>query len=206
MSFEQVLGYLNYAATQGAIFIYLLVFISCIIENIFPPYPGDLIVLSGAFLAGRGSVGYIPLLAVSVAGGMIGALLLYYFGKYKGRSFFEKYDKYYLKMENLHRIENWFKRWGALLLLFSRFVAGARSAIAVTAGIADVPVKRMAGLTLISFILWNGLLIGGMHLVKSNWVKLVDIIKSYNTALVIASALLLLLWLVIIYRRSLVKK
>ena len=206
MNFEQILYYLNQAAIHGALFIYLAVLLGCLIENIFPPFPGDAIILGGAFLAGRGSVGYLPVFAVAVIGGMTGALLLYYFGRLKGRAIFEKYDKFYLRLENLQKMENWFRRWGALVLIFSRIIPGARSAIALTAGIADVPLKRMVGLTLISFCLWNGFLIGGMYLVKSNWGKLVSLIKSYNMILAIASAILILAWLVIIYRRSLIKK
>jgi membrane protein DedA with SNARE-associated domain len=202
MTFESALFYLT---SQGAIYIYLIILLSAIIENLFPPYPGDAVVLAGAFLAGRGDIGYMPLFIAAVAGGMIGAMLLYYFGRKKGRSLFEKYDKYYLRLENLNRIENWFRRWGIWVLLFSRFVAGARSVIALAAGVGNVPVKRMSIFTLISFCLWNGILIIGMYLLKSNWPKLTHMIKSYNMALVIASAILLLIWLAIVYKRSIGK-
>jgi membrane-associated protein len=202
MTFESVLFYLT---SQGAIYIYLIIFISVIIENLFPPYPGDAVVLAGAFLAGRGDIGYVPLFAVAVAGGMIGAMMLYFFGRKKGRSLFEKYDKYYLRLENLNKIENWFRRFGVWVLLFSRFLAGARSVIALAAGVGNVPIRRMSVLTLISFCLWNGILIGGMYLLKSNWPKLTHLIKSYNMALVITSAVLLLIWLAIVYKRSISK-
>jgi membrane protein DedA with SNARE-associated domain len=202
MTFESVLFYLT---SQAAIYIYLIILISAIIENLFPPYPGDAVVLAGAFLAGRGDIGYLPLFIIAVSGGMIGAMILYYIGRKKGRSLFEKYDKYYLRLDNLSKIENWFRRWGIWVLLFSRFVAGARSVIALAAGVGNVPVKRMGIFTLISFCLWNGFLIGGMYLLKSNWPKLTHMIKSYNMALVIASAILLLIWLAVVYKRSIGK-
>lgn len=202
MNFESILFYLT---SQGAIFIYAVVFASAIIENLFPPFPGDAVTLAGALLAGRGEVHYLAVYSLAISGGLVGAMLLYYLGRWKGRSVFAKYDKYYLKLENLERIERWFKRWGVLVLLFSRFVAGARSVIAIAAGIGNVPIRQMTIFTFISFCLWNGVLIGGLYLLKSNWVKLVHIIKSYNMALVIASAILLLVWLAIIYRRSIAK-
>jgi membrane protein DedA with SNARE-associated domain len=202
MNFESILFYLT---SQGAIFILAIVFVSSIIENLFPPFPGDFIILAGAYLAGRGEVHYLAVYAFAVAGGLAGAMILYYLGRWKGRSLFIRYDKYYLKVENLTKIERWFKRWGVLVLIFSRFIAGARSVIAIAAGIGEVPVRQMTIFTFISFCLWNGLLIGGMYLLKSNWVKLVHIIKSYNMILVIASAILLLGWLVIVYRRSITR-
>jgi membrane protein DedA with SNARE-associated domain len=202
MTFESVLFYLT---SQAAIYIYLIILISAVIENLFPPYPGDAVVLAGAFLAGRGDIGYIPLFIIAVAGGMFGAMILYYLGRWKGRLLFEKYDKYYLRLDNLSKIENWFRRWGIWVLLFSRFVAGARSVIALAAGVGNVPIRRMSICTLISFCLWNSVLIGGMYLLKSNWPKLTHMIKSYNMALVIASAILLLIWLAIVYKRSIGK-
>lgn len=203
MGFEEILFYLT---SQQAVTIYILVFVSALIENIFPPFPGDIITLVGAFLAGYGSLGYIPLFLFVVGGGMTGAMLLYYLGRTKGRLFFIKYNRSYLRMENLHRIESWFKRWGILVLVVSRFIAGFRSVVAISAGIGSVPVPRMTFFTLLSFCLWNTLLIGGMFLLRSNWRKLVEVIKSYNTALIIISALVVTTWLVIIYRRSTVKK
>jgi membrane-associated protein len=194
-----------FLTSQAAIYVYAVILISAIIENLFPPFPGDVVVLAGAFLAGRGDIGYIPLFLMSITGGMLGAMILYYLGRRRGRMLFEKYDKYYLRMENLRKIENWFRRWGVWLLLFSRFVAGARSVIALTAGVGNVPVKRMTVFTLISFCLWNFVLIGGMFLLKSNWAKLTHLIKSYNLVLVIASAVVLLIWLAIVYKRSIGK-
>ncbi|NLI16221.1 MAG: DedA family protein [candidate division Zixibacteria bacterium] len=202
MTFDSVVFFLT---SQAAIYVYAVILISAIIENLFPPFPGDVVVLAGAFLAGRGDIGYIPLFLMSITGGMLGAMILYYLGRRRGRMLFEKYDKYYLRMENLRKIENWFRRWGVWLLLFSRFVAGARSVIALTAGVGNVPVKRMTVFTLISFCLWNFVLIGGMFLLKSNWAKLTHLIKSYNLVLVIASAVVLLIWLAIVYKRSIGK-
>ena len=203
MNFEQILFYLT---SQGAFYVYTIAFISAFIENIFPPFPGDAVTLAAAYLAGRGEVGYIPVFAAVVAGGLLGAMTLYYLGRIKGRTLFVKYDKYYLRLENLNKIEKWFQRYNLLILLFSRFVAGARSVIAVAAGVGNVPVRRMVCLTLISFCLWNGLLIGGLYALKSNWGKLIDIVKSYNMVIIVASAAMLLIWLVIIYSRSTLKK
>ncbi len=186
--------------------IYIIVLLGAFIENIFPPFPSDTITLASAFLAGQGELGYIPLFMAATAGGLAGAMTLYFLGRFKGRSFFIKYNRLYLKLENLHKIERWFKRWGAFALIISRFMAGVRSVIAIAAGIAKVPSPRMAILTLISFCLWYAVLIGGMYLLKSNWRKLVEVVKSYNILLVVLSALIITIWLMVIYKRSRIKQ
>jgi membrane protein DedA with SNARE-associated domain len=203
MTFDQIIVFLT---TKHALVIYAIIAASAFIENIFPPYPSDTIILAGAFMAGQGHLSYIPLFISATAGGLAGALLLYSLGYAKGRSYFVKYNKAYLKLENMAKIERWFSRWGDLVLVVSRFVAGVRSIIAVAAGIGKVPPARMTVFSLISFALWYLFLIGGMYLLKSNWHKLVHIIKTYTIFLIIISAVVMTIWLVIIYIRSRKKK
>ena len=199
MNFEDILLYLT---TKQAITIYGVAAFSAFVENIFPPYPSDTIILAAAFLAGQGNLSYLPLFLTATIGGLSGAMLLYYLGKLKGRSYFTRHNKLYLKVENLQKIERWFHKWGSLVLVVSRFMAGVRSVIAIAAGIGGVKPVKMTILTLISFSLWYGFLLGGMYLVKSNWHQLVEFIKSFNYVLVIVSAVLLTIWLVIVFLRS----
>ncbi|MCP4581460.1 MAG: DedA family protein [candidate division Zixibacteria bacterium] len=203
MNFEEIIIYLT---TKQAVMVYAIIAISAFIENIFPPYPSDTIILAGAFLAGTGDLNYVMLFTFATIGGLAGAMVLYFFGYSKGRSFFERYDKSYFKLDNMEMIENWFVKWGSPVLIFSRFAAGVRSVIAIAAGIGKVPAGRMTFFSLISFCLWYGVLIGAMYMVKSNWQKLVEIIKSYNIILVVISAVVLTVWLMIVYSRNRTKK
>lgn len=198
MEYEQIIAHLS---LQGAFYIYLVVFLGSMIENFFPPLPGDLIILAGAFLAGRGEVAYLPVFIVSVSGGFVGAIVVYYFGKSKGRAFVVSRNKGLLSQRNLQKTEDLFARWGSLILLLSRFIAGVRPLIALTAGIGGVAPLRMAGFTLASFCIWNLLLVGGMYIAKSNWAKLIEIIKTYNIIFIIFSLCILFFWLVI-YRKG----
>jgi membrane protein DedA with SNARE-associated domain len=199
MSFEEVVVYLT---TKQAILVYAIIIGSAFIENIFPPYPGDLFVLAGAYLAGQGDLNYIMVYLLALIGGLVGAMLLYSLGFYKGRKFFFKYNKSYFKLENMDKIARWFDKWGYSVLLASRFIPGVRSVIAITAGVGKVPVFRMTILTLISFMLWFLALVGGMYLVKSNWQKLVEIIEQFNILIIAVSGIVILVWLIIIYRRN----
>ena len=199
MNFEEIIIYLT---TKQAITIYAIIALSAFIENIFPPYPSDTIILAGAYLAGQGNLSYAPLFISATIGGLAGAMVLYYLGFIKGRSYFVKYDKAYFKLDNMDKIERWFQRWGDYILLGSRFIAGVRSIIAIAAGIGKVPAAKMTVYSLISFGLWYMVLIGGMYLLKSNWQKLVEIMKTYTIFFIIISAVILTIWLVVIYIRS----
>ena len=70
-------------------------------------------------------------------------------------------------------------------LIVSRFLAGVRSVVAIAAGIGDVKPSRMVGLSLISFLLWNGMLLGLMIASKSNWEMIMEIVRRYTYLLFI---------------------
>jgi membrane protein DedA with SNARE-associated domain len=193
MSFDQVL---NFVHSQDAVIIYAILVVSAFVENIFPPYPGDAVTLAGAYIAGEGQIEYIGVLVSVVIGGTSGALFLYYLGKTGGRRFFSSGKGRFLVRGNLVKARKLFSSYGNFLILISRFLAGIRSAIAVTAGLVDYEEKRMVFLTLVSCVLWNGLLLGLMIYSKSNWRMIVDVVKQYNLILIIIGAAGLIIWII----------
>lgn len=182
MSFEQILEFIRF---QNEFIIYGILLISAFIENLFPPFPGDMVTLAGMFVAGEGNIGYVGVLVSTTSGGLLGMLVLYYFGRSKGRRFFEKRNSKYFGKTALERVETLFRRYGNSILIISRFLAGVRSAVAIAAGIGDVRLSRMVGLSLISFLLWNGILLGLMIASKSNWEMIMDIVRKYTYLLLI---------------------
>ena len=180
MSFDQILEIIR---SQNEFIIYGLLILSAFVENVFPPFPGDSTILAGAFIAGEGNISYIGVLLSVVIGGVAGGMILYYIGKFKGREYFLR-DKYrYLSKSSLLKVESLFKKYGTTILAFSRFFAGIRSAISISAGIGNVGLRRMFVLTIISNLLWSGLLVGLMVYSKSNWSAILSIVKKYHIVL-----------------------
>jgi membrane protein DedA with SNARE-associated domain len=192
MSFDQILEFIN---SQNAFLIYAILLVSAFIENVFPPFPGDAVMLAGAYIAGEGGIDYIGVLISTVAGGTLGAMTLYAIGRKGGRKFFISGKGQYLIKGNIGRAENLYARYGNFLILISRFLAGIRSAIAVAAGVVNFNVYRMTILTFLSFVLWNTMLLGLMVYSKSNWRMIVEIIKSYNIVLLTIGTIILIAWI-----------
>jgi membrane protein DedA with SNARE-associated domain len=65
MSFDQILEIIR---SQNEFIIYGILVVSTFVENIFPPYPGDAVILAGAFIAGEGNIGYFGVLISVVTG------------------------------------------------------------------------------------------------------------------------------------------
>src|SRR5438094_3744492 len=56
------------------------------IEYLFPPFPGDLIVVFGAFLVTRRSWPALPVMLAVLVGSMVGFMIDYYAGRWLARS------------------------------------------------------------------------------------------------------------------------
>lgn len=191
MSFDQILEIIH---SQHEFIIYGILLVSTFMENIFPPFPGDSIILAGAFIAGEGNIGYFGVLISVVTGGVAGGMILYYIGRFKGRSYFIRRNSKYFGKSSLVRVENLFNKYGNFVLIFSRFFAGVRSAISIAAGLGDVRLSRMFILTVISNLLWCSMLVGMMYYTKSNWRMILDLVKDYHMVLFTVALAIFVLW------------
>lgn len=167
-------------SAYGGFWIYSIVFVSCIIENIFPPYPGDTVLFAGTVLSAAGRVEWYLVLIAGLAGNVAGAMLVYWFGAAKGRKYFLRHHGKWISEQSLHRIEGWFSQHGARIILISRFLTGIRSGVSLTAGIGEVPVGKMAIYTTISTLMWNGLIVALALAFERNWEAIYDFATLYN--------------------------
>jgi len=154
----QVNEYLDLLFTYGAFWVYLVLFLACFIENIFPPFPGDTFILAAAVLAALGRLELPIAFALVNIGGLSSVMLLYLVGRRYGRGFFREKNYRYFSTADIDAIDVKFERWGGLILLLSRFVVGFRSALALVAGIGRYPAGRMIVYSAISYVVFTGVL------------------------------------------------
>lgn len=173
---------------------YLILFVSCLVENLFPPYPGDTAILLAGYLAGSGQILIGGGLLCSVAGSLTGGLILFALGSNQGRVLFHKRRFRFLSPDRLDQVEVWFRQHGRKVILVSRFLPGVRSLVAVTAGIGGVPIAVFALFTLISTLVWNGLLLYAGLKLGQNWSAVVRWFRIYNWVVILAVVLAALLW------------
>ena len=85
MSVEAIIDWLS-GLPIGTL--YLAIGVISAIENIFPPFPADVVVAFGSFLAARGKASPYSTFLVSWLGNLSGASLMYYVGRRYGSSAF----------------------------------------------------------------------------------------------------------------------
>ncbi len=187
----------NLIAVYGAFWFYLFLFFSNVMENVFPPYPGDTVILIGGYLASAGKLSFLGIFFTSLLGCLVGAMILYFLGQKKGRGVF-KQGKIF-NLSNLAKIEGWFKRYGEEVILGSRFLTGIRSGVALCAGLGNVKLKKMIFYSSFSIALWNGLLIFLAASLHKNWQVLYKFFVVYNRVVlilvIIVSAAVIFVWI-----------
>lgn len=159
----------------GPFWVYGVIFLACFIENILPPFPGDSFIVAAGGLVAVDRIDFAATSFVVISGGISSVMLLYLLGRNFGRDFFMRKNFKYFSADDIANVERQFNKWGVVILIFSRFIVGFRSALALVAGISRFQIEKMFIFSLISYVLFTGLLMYG----AIKFVENLDIIRHY---------------------------
>lgn len=174
-----------------------ILFFATFVEYVFPPFPGDLLVLLGAWYAVQGALSW-PMTFVSVtAGALAGAWLDYRIGAAVGRRIERRVAERRESQLALRvaRFEASYRRFGAWLLVANRFLPGVRAVVFLAAGASRLPLGKVLACGALSAALWNALLLTLGGLLAHNLDELQLLFRQYTraagVAVVVGLALLL---------------
>ena len=170
-----------------------VLFAAALVEYVFPPFPGDLIALTGAFWAVHGVLP-LPLVFLAVtAGSVAGAALDYYLGAKLEKAAEQRpggfLSRRVLPPARVRKIHDAYQRHGDLLILVNRFLPGIRGLFFLAAGSAGMPFRRILFFGTISAGAWNALLLAAGWAVGDNLSRLLDLFRTYSVAAWIALGL-----------------
>lgn len=169
-------------------------------ENLFPPIPSEAVLPLAGFLVAQGTLTLPVALALSTAGSVLGALILYAIGRWGGRPVLYRWQRVLrLDEQKLDRADAWFDRRGPQLVFWCRMIPIARSVISVPAGASEMPVARFCALTTAGSLIWNAVLIGAGLALGRNWEIVSRTVGTYSKvvligAVVIVGATALIAW------------
>jgi membrane-associated protein len=142
-----------------------------------PFLPGDSLLFAVGALAAIDTSGTLnaPLLFVLLAAAaVLGNTLNYSIGRAIGPPAFSGRYRL-LKVDYLHRTEDFFKRHGGMAVALSRFMPIIRTFAPFVAGVGRMPYGRfvgynlMGGIAWVALFLWGGYLFGNIPVVKQNF-------------------------------------
>jgi membrane protein DedA with SNARE-associated domain len=172
--------FLDQVFARGPLLVYIVLFVACFIENVFPPFPGDTFIAAAGALVAADRLHVVLTLAVMISGGLASVMLLYFLGRNYGRDYFIKKNFRYFSALDVVRMETRLQKWGALVILVSRFVVGLRSAVAVAAGMARYDTAKMVVFSALSYLVFTGLIMYLAASVVRNFAEIEEIFATYT--------------------------
>jgi len=192
--------FLDFLHSLPDLLIYLILGLSAFVENLFPPIPGDTITAFGAFLVGTKRLDFLGVYVATTFGSLCGFMSLFWLGGLLGRGFFLERDFWVFKARDILRAEEWFRRYGYLLILLNRFLPGIRSVISIAGGISKLRFSTSMGLALLSAGAWNLIWISLGYALGRNWEtvreRMDHILSRYNQAVFVLLGLVVLFFVI----------
>jgi membrane protein DedA with SNARE-associated domain len=178
---DEVVQALTRVVAETGPFAPAVLFFATSIEYVFPPFPGDVLLVLAAWYASHGAISWPATFLWVTAGALTGAWINYRIGAWiaprvnrraaeGGHPFSEK----------LARFEVSYRRWGGWLLVFNRFLPGIRAFLFVAAGASGIPLRRVLLLGGISACVWNALVLSAGAFLARNVDELVHLFKTYT--------------------------
>jgi membrane-associated protein len=141
--------------TVGLIGLLAIIFAECgLLVGFF--LPGDTLLFAAGLLVKTGRLDQ-PLwlvIALTCIAAIAGNLCGYAIGHKAGPAVFNKPDSRLFRREYVERAERFFEKYGALSLVFARFVPVVRTFITVMAGAARMNFRRFTAYSVVGGVLW----------------------------------------------------
>jgi membrane protein DedA with SNARE-associated domain len=191
----ETIGKLGYAGIVALMFL----------ESSFFPFPSEVVLPPAGYLAWKGEMSFIAVIACGVAGSILGALFNYWFALRFGRPFLIRYGRYFFVSESsIEKADAFFERHGHISTLAGRLLPVIRQYISLPAGIARMKLDVFVLYTSIGAGLWTVILTLAGYLLGEHQ----NLLERYLHVLTLASvlcAILMAAGYLFLYRRSLRK-
>lgn len=178
------------------IYAYVFLFLAAYVENIFPPAPADMVVVFGAYFVGKGVLGFAGVLISTTLGSFMGFMTLYALAYWFELKILEKKAFRWVNQDSVHKVQNWFQRFGYWIVLSNRFLSGFRSVISLVAGLTKLDWKKVSLFSFISALIWNSILVYIGYILGENWEKVGNYLKTYSVFIIFtAVVVIVIIWI-----------
>ena len=186
-------SFVHYLLTLDPFLIYVAVFAVAFIENVFPPFPSDVVVVFAGSLIGIGRVQYVETLLLATAGSTIGFVVTYKIGDWFGVHILEQGKIKFIPVDAVMKVEAWFKQYGYWIIIANRFLAGTRAVVSFFAGMSELNLLKTTVLSFISALAWNAILVTAGWYLGRHWRDIGFYLKAYSevvTAVLVVAAII----------------
>lgn len=169
------------------------------LESSFFPFPSEVVMPPAGYLAWKGEMSLVPVLASGIGGSVLGALFNYWIAVKLGRPLLLKYGKYFfVSQESIDKADAFFAKHGHVSTLVGRLLPVIRQYISLPAGIARMPLGLFTAFTALGAGVWVvvltflGYLLGEHQDLLAKYLHLITLGCAALALLIIGGYLLLL--------------
>jgi membrane protein DedA with SNARE-associated domain len=137
----------GYAGLFGLIFV----------ENFGFPVPGETVFIAAILAAAHGQMRIVPVIVCAWVASVLGGFAGFAIGRFGGHKLLQKYGGYIgVNAERLHKIETFYKKYGAAFVVLGRFFEGVRQIYAILAGCMAASWRKFIIFNVVGATLWVG--------------------------------------------------
>ncbi len=141
----QTIGHMGYPGIVGLMFL----------ESSFFPFPSEVVVPPAGFLAAKGQMSLVLVIASGILGSLFGALFNYWLSLHYGRPFFLRWGRYFFVNEkSLDRADRFFADHGHISTFVGRLLPVIRQYISLPAGLARMNIPLFILYTSLGSGIW----------------------------------------------------
>lgn len=136
---------------------YLGIFITIILEIGFMifPLPADSLLFASGVLAEAGKMNLFTLFSITLVASILSGHIGYFLGKTFGKDRLRHNRFFSIDEAHFNKAHNFFEKYGAVALIFSRFIPIVRSFISPTLGIVSYNKYSFAMYNVVASIIWS---------------------------------------------------
>ena len=178
------------------------IFVLMLVESACIPIPSEATMLFAGFNVAEGHYSLVVVVLTGVAGNVVGSWLAYALGYFGRIDLLEKHGaKLHVKPSHLQWADDWFARYGAATVFFTRMLPIVRTFISLPAGVARMPFWKFTALTTAGCLPWVLLLTVIGQQVGDRWESWKNSLHYVDYA-VLAAIVVGLVYLAVRWRRN----
>ncbi len=125
------------------------------LESTFFPFPSEVVVVPGGYLASQNAMNIWLVILSGTVGSLLGAVFNYWLALRLGRPFFIKYGHYlFVSEKKLDKADEFFDRHGHISTFIARLLPGIRQIISLPAGLARMNFLVFSLFTTLGAAIW----------------------------------------------------
>ncbi|MTI71197.1 MAG: hypothetical protein FH751_13185 [Firmicutes bacterium] len=178
---------------------YLFFFVSQALQILFPPYPGDMVLIIEGYLTEFSNINLFLVMITAILATSLSSILLYNIGRKEGSVILKsKVVKYLFDTEKVNKLRHLFDRFGTLVIIGSKLIPGIFSLTVLSAGIFKVKRKLAYISIVIITIIHHGILIILGKILGENWTLIFYKINQYNRTIIVLAIIGFILYIILL--------